>query len=103
MVTSRTERTAGLRNFEEQKDLSCDLNREPASDGMSDSNLVNVASLQFAEESLRIHLSISLPHASKWFKRNACKAKPFRNSWQRCPATSKNLIRRSSARLLTGN
>src|SRR6266487_2917271 len=52
---------------------------------LHDSNFVNVSSLQFAEESLRIHLSIALVYTSKWFKRNACKAKPFLISWQRCP------------------
>jgi hypothetical protein len=36
-----------IRNFQEGKNLRCDLNRKPADDGIRASNLVHVAPLQF--------------------------------------------------------
>ena len=44
-----------VRNFQERKNLRCDLNQKPADDGIRDRHLVHVAPLQLAEEYLRIH------------------------------------------------
>ena len=44
-----------VRNVEEWKNLRCDLNQKPADDRIRDSNFVNIAPLQLAEEYLRIH------------------------------------------------
>src|SRR5437868_11869788 len=44
-----------IRNFQERKDLRCDLNQKPADDSIRDRHLVNIASFCLAEEFLRIH------------------------------------------------
>src|SRR5262252_11006407 len=44
-----------VRNFQKRKNLRGDLNQKPADDSVRDGHLVNVAPLQLAEESLRIH------------------------------------------------
>jgi hypothetical protein len=44
------------RNFEERENLGRDLNQDPADDGISDRDAVNVPSLQFPQESAPVHL-----------------------------------------------
>src|ERR1700746_3463553 len=44
-----------IRNFQEWKDLRCDLNQQPTDNGIRDCNFVHVSPLQLAEEYLRIH------------------------------------------------
>jgi hypothetical protein len=44
-----------IRNLEERKNLTRDLHQQPRHHAISDRNFVNVASLQFSEEVLRVH------------------------------------------------
>src|SRR4029077_11649800 len=53
-----TSRIAPVRNLKKREDLRRDLHQQPRDDCVSDCDLVNVTPLQFAEEGLRIHLSI---------------------------------------------
>src|SRR5207247_496719 len=58
-----------VRNAEHREDLRDSLGKRPASDDVSESNLVNVATLQFTEESLRIHRFALLPQRQRKSKR----------------------------------
>src|SRR6266403_5279779 len=44
-----------IRNFEERKNLTCDLHQQPRDHSVCNRNLVNVASFQLCVEILRIH------------------------------------------------
>src|SRR5438094_6115406 len=50
-----------VRDLQERKDLSCDLNREPPNDHVGDRHLVDVAAFQFGEEVALIHFAVWRP------------------------------------------